>query len=514
MKCPKCGRQWDVSNKITSVTYVCPYCGETVDGNGCRKENLGKIIKRIMADYGEDVIDNISCLNALLMDYVPDMAKERKLVINALKEGILIQLKRGIEEEGKRTEDAARECAAMLVSDMWITENAARYAVNVILYSLGYVGGGETEPSAGSSITRGKQLIKGSIPFEPVVHKEKLTEYESIGYKAFASNYQLTEIEIPESITKIYPKAFLNCIGLKKISLSQNLETIGQGVFDGCIQLEDISINNNPNYTVSNGLLIDRNKKMLIRSTNRKSTSVSVINGINIICKKAFEKDSTEHIKIPGTVNEIEEDAFACTMNLQEITVETSNKTYCSIDGVLHSRNRKKLIRYPQGKQNGAYYLEDEVIKIGRKAFSCAVKLRSVTFAGKLKEIEANAFEYCIGIENVLLPRNVEVIGERAFQYCKKLVSVMLPQGIIKIGDCAFLGCKFLKTVSIPRSVNDIGNMAFAGCKSLSGVVIQENVRFIGDKAFADCPNVEISVKENAYVETYCRMHGIKWKKV
>ena len=53
--------------------------------------------------------------------------------------------------------------------------------------------------------------------------------------------------------------------------------------------------------------------------------------------------------------------------------------------------------------------------------------------------------------------------------------------------------------------------MAFAGCKELSKVVIQENVKFIGDRAFNDCPDVEISVKGNNYVLTYCRMHGIKY---
>ena len=56
--------------------------------------------------------------------------------------------------------------------------------------------------------------------------------------------------------------------------------------------------------------------------------------------------------------------------------------------------------------------------------------------------------------------------------------------------------------------------MAFFGCKSLSKVVIQDNVRFIGDKAFDDCPEVEVSVKGNEYVETYCKTHGIRCSKV
>ena len=516
MNCPKCGRQWDVSNKIASPTYVCPYCGETIDGSGHSKKNLGEVIESIIADFGEDVIENTSRLNALLMDYAPDMAKERKLVINALKEGVLTQLRKGLEEDHEQTEDIVRKCTAMLVAEMWITENAAQYAVNVVLRSLGHPAGDELQASANrdsSTISDDKQLTKGSASFGPVVRKDDLLHCESIGYKAFASNVQLTEIDMPENITKIYPKAFLDCIGLRKVCLSRKLKAIGRGAFDGCIQLDDITVDNNPTYTVSNGLLIDKNRKMLIRCTNRSNASISITNGIVCICKKAFEKTVTEQVKIPSTVSEIEEDAFSFTMNLQEIKVDALNRSYRSIDGVLHSRDGRELIRYPQGKLDASYYLEDEVVKIGRKAFSCAIKLCSVTFAGSLQEIDANAFEYCVGLENLLLPRSVEVIGERAFQYCEKLKSVMLPQGIIRIGDCAFLECKLLKTVSVPRSVKEIGNMAFSGCKALSKVVIQENVCFIGDKAFSDCPNIEVSVMGNEYVSSYCRMHGIKCTK-
>ena len=259
--------------------------------------------------------------------------------------------------------------------------------------------------------------------------------------------------------------------------------------------------------------MIDKNKKTLVRSFNNKDTSVSITNGIKKICKKAFEKSLNECIRIPGTVAEIEEDAFSFTMKLKEINVEASNQKFRSYDGVLHSVDGKELIRYPQGKTDISYYLEDDVIRIGRKAFSYAINLSSITFDRNLKEIGTNAFEYCTGLENLMLPRGVELIGERAFQYCSKLGSVMLPQGIKRIGDCAFLGCELLKTISVPKSVTEIGNMAFAGCKALSKVIIQENVSFIGDRAFSDCPNIEVAFN-NEYVSTYCKTHGIKCSRI
>ena len=513
MKCPKCGRQWDVSNMITSSTYICPYCGDTVDKYGHSKKDLSNIILDIKHDYGDEVLEDTNRLNALLMDYAPDLTKERKLVINAMKEGMLTQIKKGIEEYTEDVEPVIRKCTSMLVSEMWITEVAARYAVTVGLVALGHsvLNTGDEIPAPASET---KQLVKGNGSFGSIVSESDLQGYNSIGYKAFASDRQLKEIHLPDCIIEIYPQAFLNCTSLQKVSISKSIIAIGRGAFNGCISLRELSIKSNPNYTVSNGSLIEKNNKVMLRHLNTDERTISILDGVKHIQKKAIERSEVESIIIPKSVELIDEDAFYLTMSLQRIEVEETNKIYRSFDGVLHSKNGEELIRYPQGKKDIAYYLEDGVKRIGRKAFSCATSLVSITFAGTIKEIGENAFEYCVGIENIMIPRSVETIGERAFQYCEKLISVMLPQGIIRIGDCAFLGCKMLKTMSIPRSVKEIGNMAFEGCESLSKVVIQENVSFIGDKAFSDCPDIEVSIKGNEYVTTYCRMHGLKYTTV
>lgn len=513
MNCPKCGRLWDVSNKITSSTYVCPYCGDAVDSLGQSKKDLREIILRIKSDYGEDIIDDAYRLNALLMDYAPEMAKERKLVINAIKEGVLDQLKRGIDEE-EDSEVVTRRCVAFLVAEMWVTEMAAQYAVDTISYALGLdLSFSDVNDSLSDNGDSGRQLIKGDTQVGTVMGEGSFQGYDSIGYKAFASNNQLEELVIPDNIKVIYPKAFIDCVSLRTVKLGRNIQIIGKAAFDGCINIEQLIIDNNQNYTASKGMLIDKNNRRLIRSVNSSETEIFIANGVKTVCKKAFEQSKVETINVPGTVEAIEEDAFYLTLRLKEIRVDPKNKLFRSVDGVLHTRDGKTLLRYPQGKGDAAYYLEDSVTVIGRKAFSCSATLSSITFAGGLKEIGENAFEYCLRMENLMLPRSVVSIGERAFQYCENLISIMLPQGIIRIGDCAFMGCRLLKTVSIPRSVTEIGNMAFAGCTSLSKVVIQDNVKYIGDKAFGDCPEIEISIKGNDYVETYCRMHGIRSSK-
>ena len=109
--------------------------------------DLGIIIDRIKKDYGEEILEDFSRLNALLMDFAPDMAKERKLIIRAIREGVITQLRRGLEEEHEEKDIVTRKCVTMLMSEMWITENAARYAVNVILNMLGHMVESDSPPS-------------------------------------------------------------------------------------------------------------------------------------------------------------------------------------------------------------------------------------------------------------------------------------------------------------------------------------------------------------------------------
>ena len=66
----------------------------------------------------------------------------------------------------------------------------------------------------------------------------------------------------------------------------------------------------------------------------------------------------------------------------------------------------------------------------------------------------------------------------------------------------------------MPKSVEKIGNLAFAYCQNLRSVIVQDNLSFIGDGAFVGCINIEVSIKSNDYVESYCKSRGIRYKKI
>lgn len=503
---------------ILSNTYICPFCGEDFDAEGNRHDNIQNVLQKIVGIYGKDVLLDAQRSKALLMDYAPRADKERKLIVTVLQERIAYQLYDLTGKDKSSVDLIIKRCIKQLVSELWMTELAASFAVVSIAKALGVKIENEEELISNSESPGETELTTKDI-FTKEFEKKDLNDIQSelqrcdrIGYKAFAAMGNLTEISVPESIKKIYPRAFLNCINLKKIILPASVTEIGNCAFEGCYSLENIVISNSVSFKNSDGLLIDKKKKMTIRMENSSSKrQCSIPNGIEVITKKTFEGPVVEKIVVPQTVKEIEINAFFMTTSLTSIEVNPRNMIFRDTEGVLHSRDGKRLMRYPQGKEGVNYYLEDSVEIIDVQAFSNVKKLETMTFTNSLKEIGTKAFEYCAQLETIILPSSVLTIGDRAFQYCEKLKSIMLSRSVKEIGDCAFLGCMSLETVSVPKMVTKIGNLAFSQCKNLKQIIIQDSVSFIGDGAFVGCEKICVSVKNNPYVEMYCRSHGIEY---
>lgn len=55
---------------------------------GNAKENFKQALYAVIETYGTEILDDSRRINALLMDYAPGQAKERKLIVSALEEGI------------------------------------------------------------------------------------------------------------------------------------------------------------------------------------------------------------------------------------------------------------------------------------------------------------------------------------------------------------------------------------------------------------------------------------------
>ncbi len=205
---------------------------------------------------------------------------------------------------------------------------------------------------------------------------------ETIGWSAFDSCRQLTNVVLPSGVKSIGKKAFKGCENLESITLNEGLEEIGENAFDGCKNLHSITL--------------------------------------------------------PKSVKKIEEKAL-WNSALTEIHVADGNDFYYDVDGVLLSKPDLALVQYPTGK-GGHYTVPENVTNINNSAFARAENLESVTIQGPLDLLDEDAFYGCRNLKSVHIDGEVERIGNHAFAYCENL-RILEYNGEPKLGENVFIGC-------------------------------------------------------------------------
>ena len=276
---------------------------------------------------------------------------------------------------------------------------------------------------------------------------------------AFSDCSDLTEVILPNGITKISESAFADCKKLQKVNIPNGVTEICTDAFKFCSSLQEIMI---PDSVTSIG-------RTAFYACHALET-VHLGNGLESIERWAFGFcDSLTEITIPSKVSSIDAFFSSCS-KLSKISVDAGNTSYCAIDDVLFTIDKETLVSYPGGKCGSVYAIPAGVKLIAKDAFNENKLLKNVLFAESVTEIGPSAFESCDDLTEVTLPYNVFKIGSRAFSFCKNLKSVIILGPIERIMFDTFISCRKLKSIFLPASVKIIDGDAFWSCENLKTV--------------------------------------------
>ncbi len=168
--------------------------------------------------------------------------------------------------------------------------------------------------------------------------------------------------------------------------------------------------------------------------------------------------------------------------------MEEANPNYACENGVLFTKDKAVLIKYPIGNERTSYVIPNSVTTIGN-----------------------GAFNGCDSLTSVEIPDSVTTIGNSAFYLCTELTNIAIPDSVITIGDGAFYSCDILTCVEIGANVTTIGDGAFYDCKNLTSITIPASVTTIGDDTFTYCSYLIIYGYADTFAHTYATRQGIKF---
>ena len=219
----------------------------------------------------------------------------------------------------------------------------------------------------------------------------------------------VTEISIPEDVTKIGRKAFNDCTSLSSVTIPEGVTKIGDYAFENCTSLASVTI--------------------------------------------------------PASVTEIGGEAFEGCTSLKEIHYAGTKEQWAAVekgDGWKKDVPAKEVLY--TGGDAPEFEIADGVLTKYNGSSS------AVTIPEGVKSIGKAAFYKCEALASVIIPDGVTEIGVCAFGGCTSLASVSIPGSVTKICEAAFNVCTALASVTIPGSVTEIGKGAFCGCTALAEI--------------------------------------------
>lgn len=175
-----------------------------------------------------------------------------------------------------------------------------------------------------------------------------------------------------------------------------------------------------------------------------EAVAIVLLDTITVIAEKAFFCTNIASCDIPASVQLIGSGAFAGCPNIRQFSVNSQNRTFAVIDGVLFNKVKKELVAFPYAYNTADYTIPNGIKSIGDYAFYgyglTTQVAETVRFAETITEIGDYAFYH--SLIHALFSNSIKEIGQYTFALSE--IRVLNESGMLcpeKVGAYAFLNC-------------------------------------------------------------------------
>lgn len=343
---------------------------------------------------------------------------------------------------------------------------------------------------------------------------------------------KVTKVIVAEGVTQLPEGLFQRFPGTETLELPSSLKSLGTDnegkvanysayINHNLKNLKYVTVkSSNKSYKSLDGVLYTKGgTKLLLYPSQKKSTYYKV-------------PDSVAYFYLANSyVKEIYLGKKAAlfsldTPSLTSFKVNSQNKEYTALNGILYSKDKKTLLCYPQGKRDTSFTIPNtvEVANIASKY------LKVLTLGDKI-----NSFSTYnpLGLDQALPALSAykvssgnkvySAIGGVLYSKDKKFLmdypnskgsSYQVPEGTTKIEDRAFANKK-LTGITLPQSLRVIGRNAFSAT-GITAITLPANFTYFSEDAFENTKIAAVNVDSGnqilfskdgvVYTKTQCQI--------
>lgn len=338
-----------------------------------------------------------------------------------------------------------------------------------------------------------------------VSYPENNPDEKYIYLNYFPANAPVTEFTIPDDVYKLNSECLQNSNYIRKVIIGKDFEgIIPFGMFSVCgIEAFEVHAENPKYCSDEQGILYSKTKSAIFGIPSTVEEFVMPENA------RFAYVDNQKNDKIKKiTINNVSDcleygDTLGWLSAVEEVVVPENNTQYCSVDGVVFSKDMSKIKYYPVMKPAETYEIPSTVAVIDYNCFRENETLKNLIIPDSVTTVCTHAFRDMQALETVKIGKGLETFEivdpmytrfdfENPFDTCNNLKSVTVDKGnqhFCSDGQGALYtkDMKVLMTVpagrkskkfTIPDAVKEI-TYAFRNCADLEVINIGSGLESI-----------------------------------